>query len=159
MELRLKYVPEPANAPRFAADVVASAAKINDVTLDYGVESLAAVDAIMDALRADGVGIKQIAETLFGFGCYVGEVLVRNSSAVWREPNKQELEWFGWPMVVGAGEQNVSNPIGKVFKRFENGDEDNLRYFYGVFARAGERAAERLTAEDGELVEQAEPTE
>ena len=156
MQLRLKYVPEPANAPRFAADVVASAAKINDVTLDYGVESLVAVDAIMDALRADGVSIKQIAETLFGFGCYVGEVLVRNSSASWRTPNKQELEWFGWPLVVSAGEQNVSNPIGKVFKRFENGDEDNLRYFYGVFARAGERAAERQTAEDGEQAAQVE---
>jgi hypothetical protein len=138
MQLRLNYELEPANAARFAADVVASAAEVSGVTLDYGVDSLDAVDAILEELRADGVATEEIAETLFGFGCYVGEVLVRNSDATWRASNQKELEWFGWPMVVGVSEQNVCNPIGKAFKRFENGVEDSLRYFYTVFVKAGE---------------------
>jgi hypothetical protein len=142
VELRLKYVPEPANAPRFAADAVASAARGHGVTLDYGVESLAAVDALMDALRADGASIRQVAGTLFGLGCYVGEVLVRNTSAAWRAPDELEPARRGWPMVVGVDGRDAGDPIGKVFRRFEKGDEGDLRAFYGLFAEpAGDRAA------------------
>jgi hypothetical protein len=157
MELQLRYEPKPENAAKFAADIVASAAEVSGVTLDYGVASLAVVDGIMEALRADGVRVDQVAETLFGFGCYVGEVLVRNSDmgAAWQAPNAKELEWFGWPMIVKASEDNVCNPIGKAFKRFENGQEDSLAYFYGVFSRAG-RSAESETSESAESAESTE---
>jgi hypothetical protein len=149
MELQLRYAPKPENAAKFAADIVASAAEVSGVTLDYGVESLALVDGIMEALRADGVRIDQVAETLFGFGCYVGEVLVRNSDAgaAWQSPNAKELEWFGWPMVVKVSDDNVCNPIGKAFKRFENGQEDSLAYFHAVFTRAGGSAESTESAE------------
>jgi hypothetical protein len=32
------------------------------------------VDEIIEELRQDGPPVEMIAETLFGFGCYVGEV-------------------------------------------------------------------------------------
>jgi hypothetical protein len=36
------------------------------------------------------------------------------------------------PMVMEL-EKTVCNPIDKAFKRFQNGQEDNLPYFYQVF--------------------------
>ncbi|WP_282205556.1 hypothetical protein [Kitasatospora fiedleri] len=51
MELRLRYAPEAANAGRFAADIVASAAQVSGVRLDYSVGSLALVDEIIEDFR------------------------------------------------------------------------------------------------------------
>jgi hypothetical protein len=42
-------------------------------------------------------------------------------------------------MLVELGEHRWCNPIGKAFKRLENGPEDSLRYFYTVFAPGGTR--------------------
>jgi hypothetical protein len=134
VQLRLKYEPTPENAGRFAADVVASAASVSGVKLDFTPESLDLVDGIFDDFRADGVTGKQIAETLFGFGCYVGEVLTRHAGGHWRAVGEAELTVGGWPLVVELGTGRWCNPIGKAFKRLENGPEDSLRYFYTVFS-------------------------
>lgn len=139
MQLRLKYEPVPANAARFAADIVAAAAQISGVQLDYTPESLALVDAIFDDFRADGVTSEQLAETIFSFGCYVGEVLTRHAGGRWRATAEDEQAIVGWPMVVELSEHRWCNPIGKAFKRLENGPEDSLRYFYTVFASGGTR--------------------
>ncbi|WP_433372730.1 DUF6278 family protein [Actinoplanes sp. CA-142083] len=137
MQLRLKYAPAPENAGLFAADIVGSAAQVSGVELDYTPESLALVDGIFDEFRADGVTSEQLAETLFGFGCYVGEVLTRNAGGRWRATTEQEQALAGWPMMVELGEQRWCNPIAKAFKRLDNGPEDSLRYFYTVFASGG----------------------
>lgn len=134
MQLRLKYEPTPENASRFAADVVASAAKVSGVKLDFTPDSLDLVDGIFDDFRSDGATRKQIAETLFGFGCYLGEVLTRHAGGHWRAVGEAELAVGGWPLVVELGAGRLCNPIGKAFKRLENGPEDSLRYFYTVFA-------------------------
>ena len=67
MQLRLKYPPTVENAPKFAADIVASAAEISGVDLDYSVASLKAVDNIVEGMRQDGCTSDQIAATLFGY--------------------------------------------------------------------------------------------
>lgn len=139
MQLRLKYAPVPGNAARFAGDIAASAAHVSGVQLDYTPDSLRLVDAIFDDLRADGVAGEQLAETLFGFGCYVGEVLARHAGGRWRATAEDEHALVGWPMLVELGEQRWCNPIGKAFKRLENGPEDSLWYFYTVFALGGTR--------------------
>ena len=135
MQLRLKYEPTPENASRFAADVVASASSVSGVKLDYTPDSLVLVDGIFDDFRSDGVSGRQIAETLFGFGCYVGEVLTRHAGGQWRAVGDAELAVGGWPLVVELAAGRLCNPIGKAFKRLENdGPEDSLRHFYTVFA-------------------------
>ncbi|MEU2985193.1 MULTISPECIES: hypothetical protein [Micromonospora] len=139
MQLRLKYAPVPENAARFAGDIVVSAAQVSGVHLDYTPDSLAAVDAILDGFRAEGLAAGQVAETLFGFGCYVGEVLTRHAGGRWRATAADELAVVGWPMVVELAGQGWCNPIAKAFKRLENGPEDSLRYFYAVFAPGGAR--------------------
>jgi hypothetical protein len=39
------------------------------------------------------------------------------------------------PMVIQTGPESCCNPIDKVFKRMENGEEDSLPYFYLGFAK------------------------
>ena len=133
MQLRLNYPPTAKNAPRFAAEMIAPAAEISGATLDYSVASLQAVDEIVEGMRQASCTVDQVGETLFGFGCYVGEVLVRQAGGKWRTASETAMGTFaGFPMVVELGEERFCNPIGKVFKRLEHGEEDNLPYFYRV---------------------------
>ncbi|MDT0409652.1 MULTISPECIES: DUF6278 family protein [Streptomyces] len=136
MEFRLKYAPEPVNASLFAADIVRAAAEIDGVELDGTPGSLDRVDAVLERLRAEGVTTESVAATLFGFGCYTGEVLVRHGGGAWRAVTEEERAVFGWPLVVALPGGGVCNPIGKAFKRLENGPEDSLGYFYQVFTGA-----------------------
>ena len=85
MRLRLKYEPAPVNAPRFAADIATAAQQVSGVVVDYTPTSLALVDDILDDIRRDGPPVEAIAETLFGFGCYVGEVMARHGGGAWVE--------------------------------------------------------------------------
>ena len=140
MNLRLKYKPTPKNAPKFADDIVEAAVEISGVDLDYSVASLRDVDDIIEGFRQDGCSLKEIAETLFGFGCYVGEVFVERSGGRWRHADDTPMaDMAGYFLVIELGEDDYCNPIGKVFKRFENGEEDNLPYFYKVFAKPRRR--------------------
>jgi hypothetical protein len=140
MRLRLKYQPIPENAPKFAGDIVAAAAEISGVALDYSADSLKDVDDIIERMRQDGCTSEQLAETLFGFGCYVGEVFVRQAGGRWRNAADTAMaDLAGFPLVVELGEEHFCNPIGKVFKRLENGEEDNLPYFYQVFTSRDKR--------------------
>jgi hypothetical protein len=132
----LKYDITPENAPLFAEDIVVTAQKISGVTLDYSVKSLAAVDRIIGGFHDDGVTVEQIAATVFGFGCYVGEVFVRNAGAKWRAATQEEIDnIYGVPLIVMLNQDTTANPIGKVIKRLENGDEDNIPYFYRAFTK------------------------
>lgn len=135
MLLRLKRRPDPTNAALFADEIVEATLEITDETLDFSVESLEKVDAILQSFIDDGVPADNIKETLFGFGCYVGEVFVRNAGASWRElaADDKLVDAFGWPLVVSVPNGKICNPIGKVFKRVEQGESENLPFFYVVF--------------------------
>jgi len=132
----LKHDITPGNAPRFAADVVALVEEFEGVTLDYSVESLEVIDRILGRFHEEGVEFEEVEATCFSFGCYVGEVFVRNAGATWRMAGRQEEEEvFGAPLVLQMGPDRTVNPIGKVIKRLESGEEDNLPYFYRKLAR------------------------
>src|SRR5262249_44063589 len=109
------------------------------IDLDYTPDSLTNVDEIIEGFRADGVTSDEVAETLFGFGCYVGEVLARHGGGTWRKVTEQEAGFFGFPMVIEMPTKRVCNPIGKAFKRVDNGPEDSVRYFYAVFTSTEQR--------------------
>jgi hypothetical protein len=134
MNLRLKYPPVPANASRFADDIVEIAQDASGVRLDFTPKSLEDLDDVVQSFADDGAEVEDVKETLFGFGCYVGEVFVRHAGGRWRAAQPGEEASFGWPIVVQLGSGDVCNPIGKVFKRLELGESENLRYFYDVFA-------------------------
>jgi hypothetical protein len=137
MRLNLQYPPTPENAPALAAIVVKAARDISNADLDYSAESLSHVDEIIEEFRQRGLTSEQMAETIFSFGCYVGEVLVRNAGAKWRNASETSMGPFsGSPLVIELPDRRFCNPIGKAFKRLRNGDVDSLVYFYHVFAGA-----------------------
>ena len=77
LEFRLNYEPTPENAPRFAEDMVQATKKIDGRDLDYTPDSLPILDEVLDGFSVDG--IVEMRESLFGFGCYLGEVFVRHA--------------------------------------------------------------------------------
>ncbi|CAD5998208.1 conserved protein of unknown function [Agreia sp. COWG] len=123
----------PANAAVFAADIVGVAQSISGVTLDFSVQSLESVDALIQGFRSQGITEERFAETLFGFGCYVGEVMVRNGGGSWTSSAGTPLEAYAsFPLLVALPPENLSNPIGKVFKAFRGGEADSIATFYRV---------------------------
>jgi hypothetical protein len=48
-------------------------------------------------------------------------------------------KYGGMPIVIELGNGAVGDPIGKTFKRFQNGTPDSLLFFYKVFTEPPER--------------------
>jgi len=134
MRLNLKFPPSPAFMARHADEAVQSADRVDHKTLDFSVGSLTWIDETLGAFHNDGTHSDQIAETLFTFGAYVGEVMVRNNpGGRWVDPPADVAPLAGgWPLVQLQNGQLV-NPIGKAFKRVDLGDTENIPYFYSVF--------------------------
>jgi hypothetical protein len=136
MNLCLQFAPTPENAAAHAQLAVDAARNVDRVALDYSPQSLAEVDRIIGKFHAQKMRADQIGETVFSFGCYVGEVLVRNLGGTWKNPERSFLSRLGLGnsnmMVVGMPNGIVWNPIGKTFKLLENGKEDSVSYFYDV---------------------------
>jgi hypothetical protein len=144
VQLKLQFAPTPENGPRHAAIAVNAARKVSRVELDYSVQSLKELDRVLDGFHRDRADVEAIAETLFTFGCYVGEVFVRNAQGRWvdvEETPMKNMEQF--PIVIELPGGSLCNPIGRVFKRVENGLEDSLPYFYEVFGKNSNSAAPR----------------
>jgi hypothetical protein len=133
LEFRLNYEPTPENAPRFAEDMVQATKKIDGRDLDYTPDSLPILDEVLDGFSVDG--IVKMRETLFGFGCYLGEVFVRHAGGQWRLVGETPLAKVeSLPLVVELPNGTVVNPLGKVFKRVELGPAEDVSYFFDAFA-------------------------
>lgn len=100
-------------------------------TLDYSPESLKVADQMIDAAKIAGPK-DSVSGYLYAAGCYVGEVLVKHLGGEWKlrseVPGMEKV--CSWPVVVRLPEGSGANPIGKAFKRFENGSGDSVAYFY-----------------------------
>ena len=134
-ELKEPVVPE--NAASFAASTVDKVRGIAQIELDYSVGSLQHVDALLGQFHSDQVSVNDVAITLFCFGCYVGEVIVRNNpGARWSSvaPGTTESS-LNSGLLVQLPSGTVLNPIGKVEKRLLNGEVDSVPYFYYVFVQ------------------------
>ncbi|MGA4840037.1 hypothetical protein [Streptomyces sp. G45] len=130
-------------ARRFVADVT----ERNRLPLDFSVRSLRVVDFVLDGLRGSGRGRAEVAGPLFGFGAYVGEVLVRRAGAVWVDFDDGQRRFFGQPVGVRMPDGRVWSPLGKVVNRYEAGAEESLQLFYLTLpgrhaARTGDGRAE-----------------
>lgn len=133
MNIRLARPPTASSAPRFAEDVAAWVRKQFALELDYSVESLATVDALLARMRAENVPLDdKVGETLWCLGCYVGEVFVRNANAEWKDAALPEVARTTNTVWLACGEAWV-NPIGKVVKRVALGEGEDLRSFYSAY--------------------------
>ncbi|QNP75471.1 hypothetical protein IAG44_42765 [Streptomyces roseirectus] len=125
MHVHLNPPLEPGNAPRHAAAIVATAADISGAELDYSLESIALVEDIVDGFRAEGVTGEDMAESLIGFGCYVGEILARRAGGTWRHTTADHPATVS--LVVELPDARESCPIDWVFHRLKFGAEISIR--------------------------------
>jgi len=132
LTLRLPLSPTPENAPELAQKLVETVSKLDGITLDFSVESLEALDSRILAFRNQGATSAQMPETLFMFGCYFGEVLNRHLGGKWFAPAQHVAGFAVLAIELDFGLH--ANPIGKVFKLLENGEEDSTVWLYKVLA-------------------------
>ena len=131
MKLRLQYPAMPVNARDHAELALKVAREQYDTDLDYSPESLEWLDSEVDSLREDGLDAEEAAEALFVFGCYLGEVMVRNLGGSWAPTPRSPLKDVSpWPMVVTLPDGSAWDTIGKVYKRLELGDSEFLPTFF-----------------------------
>ncbi len=138
MKLNLVYPPIPQFAPQHADLCVIGAKEVAGFDLDYTETSLHLLDDIIQGMRADGLRKKDVGETLFTFGCYVGEVLVRHDKGEWckaEEVSNKGLSIF--PLIVMVRSNEAVDPIAQVFNRLEKGREYNLPKFYQALSASG----------------------
>jgi hypothetical protein len=136
LKLSLKYPANAESAAEHAALAVLAASEEYDILLDYSPQSVARIDEQIESLRDDGFTGEDVAETLFVFGCYLGEVMVRHLGGRWVVASQSALAGVcPWPMVVVLDGGSVWDTIGKVFRRLELGDSEYLPAYLSM-ARA-----------------------
>jgi|SRR3990170_284621 len=138
MKLSLRYPASPENARDHAELAVEVAQEQFDTRLDYSGRSLEILDAGIETLREEGRDGEEAAEVLFVFGCYLGEVMVRELRGSWMPTGRSALRHVSpWPMVVVLPDGSAWDVIGKAYKRLELGDSEFLPDFFAAAARRG----------------------
>lgn len=105
-------------------------------------------EVLSNGIHAEGVPEQAVAETLFGFGCYAGEVLVRRGAGRWESPGGEERQHMDAPFVVRFPNGVVANPVHRCFRRYRDGATEGVGYFGQVMlARQGGTGRPSRTAE------------
>ncbi len=140
MKITLRYPANPENAALHARIAVGLARDEYDADLDLLPPSLELLDALIDTLREEGRDGEEAAEALFVFGCYLGEVMVRQLGGAWVATARSPLRGVSpWPMVVALPDGSAWDAIGKAYRRLELGDSEYLPAFYETAAGGGGR--------------------
>jgi hypothetical protein len=131
----MALVPSPETAAAIAAMVPPFVEQNYGLRLDYAVESLRHVDGVIEDLRRDQ-RFETLQPMLFAMGCYVGEVMVRHAGACWCTTAEMGMgEVASSPIVIRVADGRGCNPVGRVYKRFQNGAGDSLVSFYRAMTR------------------------
>ncbi|WP_373533509.1 hypothetical protein [Vampirovibrio sp.] len=123
--------PQPAPQSRYQEEAGTFLSTMGEmapqIQLDYSVESLQRLDQFISE-HFDSNSAKDVGETLLlRIGSYVGEVIIRHLGGHWNEQ--------GQPEVNEVGPIDVIYPLDKAQKRFENGKEDSLAWYYHSIAK------------------------
>jgi hypothetical protein len=132
---RASPAPREQSSP-FQKEAASFVAIVGDIApgleLDYTADSVRSLEDFI-ATSFDPPGSSYVPESLaVGVGCYVGEVVVRTLGGRWSPDGSAE--------VLDIGRVNCTFPIQKAQRRFANGPEDSLAWYYEVLAHyaAGE---------------------
>src|SRR5689334_399266 len=113
--LKLRWPAEPEYVGEFAKAIVETARELAQIELNYAPASISQVETVLSGLRNDGCTVDDIAETLFSFGCYVGEVIRGVVGGEWIERGTGRL------MLVVNDED--LDPIARVFAFLQHGGD------------------------------------
>ena len=135
MKLELRFPASPENAVDHAQLAVEVAREDYDESLDFSTGSLEDLDHHIEILREQGLTGEDVAELLFVFGCYLGEVMVRHLGGQWAATPLSSLRTISpWPMVVVLSDGSTWDVIGKAYRRLELGDSEYLPAYYAMAA-------------------------
>jgi hypothetical protein len=135
VKLELRFPASPENAAAHAQLAVEVAREEYEEALDFSPGSLEDLDQHIESLREQGLNGEDVAELLFVFGCYVGEVMVRQLGGQWAATPLSSLRAISpWPMVVALADGSTWDPIGKAYRRLELGDTEYLPAYYAAAA-------------------------
>lgn len=140
-KLNLQFPPTPDNGQKFAQQFVEAVKKSDHIELDYSIEKIEFVDEFLQGFKDEGLTVNDFAETIFVAGAYVGQVMIVNNNGTWISQEDANLPSgvTMMPIIVKLSNGNITDPITKAFKRFHNGDIDNIKYFYQVFTQDKEQ--------------------
>lgn len=115
--LKLRFPAEPDYAAQFAESVVETTRKLLHIELDYSPASITHVEDVMCRLRNEGSTVNDIAETIFAFGCYVGEVIREAIGGEWyaHAPDRLAL-WTGEGDRDDSENDDIHDPIDQAFE-------------------------------------------
>ena len=134
LKIDLRYPATPENA-RDHALLAVGLGRESGTTLDFSPGSLEEVDGLIETLREDGLNGEDAAETLFIFGCYLGQVMVKALRGKWQATPRTALAGISpWPMVVVLPGGSAWDAIGKAYKRLELGDSEYLPAYFAAAA-------------------------
>jgi hypothetical protein len=132
--LNFQFALSPDNGLNFAEQFRSTVKANENIDLDFSVETLKFTDNFLQRFRDEGLSVNDFAETIFVAGCYVGQVMVHNGGEWIKQedaglPNGVTM----MPIVIKLPNGTITNPIAKSFKRFYNGNVDNIPYYFHVF--------------------------
>ena len=127
----------PEQAPKLSEIAVVALRKLNGDHLDYSPESLRIIDRLFLKFRSEGYTPESMNKFMFVVGCYTGEVIVRNNpGSIWDMPTENEIAIGFTSIGVRSKNGTFSNPIDKVYKLMQSGEEDSLMSFYNEFLKS-----------------------
>jgi hypothetical protein len=128
--------------PEFAELHVAKSKDNFDVSLDYSENSLRQIDEIITKHWPEPpVFLNQVVMT---FGSYVGETVRRLLGGRWEFDADR-----GYTLADIGGTGSRIYPFAKVHKRFTNGEEDSIAYYFQVVCKiVADEKAEKADDDD-----------
>lgn len=109
------------------------------IVLEYREASIGILDEIIEksVIGQPPEYIERIAQYL---GAFLGEVMVAELGMTWVE-RKEDRQWVV-SAVAKNGNEVMSNPWNKIYKRIDLGAEENLGYYFAMVRKtiAGEIA-------------------
>jgi hypothetical protein len=130
----------------FAYGKIAFHDQLNVAALDYSMDSLHVVDNYLNVIRPDkdAIAEQDYTNTVLAAGCYIGEVIRRNSARSWqwvnydefikRQPDMQPLvpdDLLSAAVLMTEDSRSSTFPFNKVLRNLEEGPENEI-HFYGV---------------------------
>ena len=118
---------------RLAQIHVDTSKRIAGLDFDYSAASMNLLDPMIESSWGANPPT-QLDAIVQIFGAYLGEVLVRTLDGRWAEKDGRWVVEISLP----NGDTAQANVFYKVQKRFENGMEDSLGYYYAVMKKVHE---------------------
>lgn len=127
-----------------AGSAVKHARKYWSTELDYSPNSIEEVELILARMHESlprnrflkllkrGPSEEQMAQLAIAYGAYIGEVFRREFGGEW---SKEQIMGQQDVLSLKFTSQNMIFPAGKVWKRLQNGDEDNVWAFFQLIRR------------------------